>query len=1115
MKKSSTLFIRWTTACAVVSLGLAVAAADYVVKAPNSVKVLPSQRLGDGEKVIVQKGAQIDLNMSDGGRVLPLAKQTIYLAGEGPDGRGALINGGRMPYNSGGSHVGNLVLTDDATVGGARFDQRQGTITGDYWLTVKNKGAEASDVFAVCEKIDGISVKGIRVTDGGNLQLCMPRVKAPAGIELSQNGGLATWSAFSLSKDLAVTVSKGGGRIFSDAQMGTYLGPVTVTAGNTLRITNGTWNQHAPVCFAGTLVNDGVIDVTAATLFVSGKVTGRGVFRATGGRLDLSEADLSGFKGKIEGVKDGRVFLPDLDIRAKFASLKDWQPGEWPVVRRFDGDHLSEISMPMGGIGTGCVGLGGRGELRDWQIKDKPDRGAPHDGNCNPFFAVWAKPANGRPFTRMLAGPLTEAEYSSNSGRGNGSNSPNFGLPRFQSATFEAAYPFGVANLASSNLPIRARVKGFNPFIPGDAEASGLPIAVLTYEIENLTDAPMEVSVAGAMRNLAGEGGHTFRSSQGFKGIYSSADGQNSVCLGVATDGKVSARLGCEKTRWNGEILQLWDDITDDGELTLSAPVGHSRRPLGALAVKKTLAARAKASFTFYVTWYFPAKSGWSSRPEKERNWYSTRYHDAWNEFLLIAPRIPELEKRTRAFASAFAASSLPTEVKDAALSTAAVLKSPTVFRIASGHLMVYEGTGDNWGSCDGNCTHVWNYEYATAYLFGELARSMRDVELVYAMEDDGKTFYRSNLPLGTRPRGHRGISITAADGQMGTLLQTYREWQLSGDDAFLKKYYPLAKKALAFAWKPEAEAGWDVDRDGLMEGAQFNTMDCWYYGPNPLCEFWYLGALRAGEEMAKAMGDTAFAAECRRLFESGRALTDKMLFNGSFYKQIVYMPNTKTPVDPTDPKSGAPDLQVGEGCEADALAGQNMAWTLGLGDLANRANIKKNLETVATKNYLADFSDHFTNMRGYAMGNDAGLMNTYYPDGKRPLIPYPYYCEAWTGIEYTAAAGMNLVGMDAEALRTVRDVRNRHNGSRRNPFSEPECGHYYARSMAAWSLVVTWPGFQYSAPSKTMSFAAKDGTWFWSTGGAFGTATIRGANVSLNVIEGRLPKGLKVVVRK
>jgi uncharacterized protein (DUF608 family) len=48
------------------------------------------------------------------------------------------------------------------------------------------------------------------------------------------------------------------------------------------------------------------------------------------------------------------------------------QGTEWPVLKRYDQDHLARIALPLGGIGTGTVSLGGRGDLRDWEIANRP-----------------------------------------------------------------------------------------------------------------------------------------------------------------------------------------------------------------------------------------------------------------------------------------------------------------------------------------------------------------------------------------------------------------------------------------------------------------------------------------------------------------------------------------------------------------------------------------------------------------------------------------------------------------------------------------------------------------------------------------------------------------------
>ena len=66
------------------------------------------------------------------------------------------------------------------------------------------------------------------------------------------------------------------------------------------------------------------------------------------------------------------------------------------------------------------------------------------------------------------------------------------------------------------------------------------------------------------------------------------------------------------------------------------------------------------------------------------------------------------------------------------------------------------------------------------------------------------------------------------------------------------------------------------------MEGVQHNTYDVEFYGPNPLCGVYYLGALRAAEEMARALGDSSAAQEYRALFEKGRSWVDSNLLTAN-----------------------------------------------------------------------------------------------------------------------------------------------------------------------------------------------------------------------------------------
>ena len=42
----------------------------------------------------------------------------------------------------------------------------------------------------------------------------------------------------------------------------------------------------------------------------------------------------------------------------------------------YSGSATSMISFPLGGIGTGSVGLGGNGRLVDWEICNRPNKGS-------------------------------------------------------------------------------------------------------------------------------------------------------------------------------------------------------------------------------------------------------------------------------------------------------------------------------------------------------------------------------------------------------------------------------------------------------------------------------------------------------------------------------------------------------------------------------------------------------------------------------------------------------------------------------------------------------------------------------------------------------------------
>ncbi|WP_430934663.1 GH116 family glycosyl-hydrolase [Saccharicrinis sp. 156] len=802
----------------------------------------------------------------------------------------------------------------------------------------------------------------------------------------------------------------------------------------------------------------------------------------------------------------------------------------WPVLKTYDQEHIQKIKMPVGGIGTGTISLTGRGSLEDWEIMNRPAKGFnPTLENWGPvkekgpFFAIYVEDGEGEKQTRLLEGMPDESTYEA----ANGALANQIGLPRFGQTTFKAAYPFGQALLSDEKLPVEVVVGAYNPLIPGDVDNSSIPMVVLNYAVKNTSAKDINISLVGTIQNFIGYDGNrgkakqnvnTIREEDGLKGLHYTSNGVDpaseqwgSFSLVSLNEGQTSYRTAWQKKtgRWDKKRLDFWDDFSEDGVLE-PRENAEANAPMGSLAVKTTLQAGEEKNFRFLIAWHFPNRQTWD-KPGFQKmikatmgNYYTTKYEDSWDVIIKTLPQLDDLEEKTKMFVKALIESDIPEVVKEAALFNAAHLRTQLAFRIKSGQMLGWEGIFDDRGSCFGSCTHVWNYEQTTAFLFGELAKTMREVEYKYATDDEGMMSFRAYLPLDSAQKWNKA----AADGQMGCVMKFYRDWQLSGDDAFLKEHWPKVKQSLEFCWIP---GGWDADKNGVMEGSQHNTMDVEYFGPNPQMGFWYLGALKSAAEMAEYLGDKKFAKECRALFTEGSEWMDANLYNGEYYVQDIQPPMSADNVAPSligatggDKSTDftSPDYQLGEGVLVDQLVGQVFAHLVGLGYLADQDKIKQTTASIMKYNYVDKMYSHANFHRSYAIGDESALLMAAYP-GERPEKPFPYFTEVMTGFEYTAAIGMLQEGMTEDGLKCIRNIRDRYDGKKRSPFDEAECGHHYSRSMIAWAGVLATSNFHYSAVDKSMSFTSLPGTYFWSNGYAWGTCEVKEKEALFTVLSG------------
>jgi uncharacterized protein (DUF608 family) len=728
----------------------------------------------------------------------------------------------------------------------------------------------------------------------------------------------------------------------------------------------------------------------------------------------------------------------------------------------------------LGGIGTGNISLDQNARFCDFEIWNKPNKGS---RSPYTFFAVRAEGQDGKVYAKPL-----ESQLASPFMHGHGAPVQDLGgLSRFKHSEMKGDLPFVNYTLTDENMPLTAELEAFTPFIPLNTDDSSLPVAVLRYTIKNASNAALAVSVAGSFCNLNNiSNGDTascinkFVKGDLFQGIHflpadkteKSPDYFEMSLLTTEKD-KVSCLEKWEKGAWWDGLQDFWNDFTSDGELTSGRSldfVGNDlivrAAPVGSLCVKKTIEPGQSKCFEFILSWYHPNRGkSWNQESGSGccdgscncatlRNYYA-KFGPALESASYLIRNLGRLEEDSRKFVKALNSSTLPDYVVEAVSATMTVIRSNTCFRVEDGTFFGWEGCSDSAGCCDGNCTHVWNYTQSIAFLFPDLERSMRKTEFLYETEKDGRQYFRAynyfkdsvhNMP-------------PAADGQLGTVIRLYRDWKLCGDDGFIREMWPNAKLALEYAF-----TYWDKDGDGVLDGQQHNTYDIEFYGLSSMLGSIFYAALRAGEEIARYLGDNASAEKYRAVREKGAKKIDEICFNGEYYEQKL------KDIDKYK-------YQYGNGCLADQLFGQQLAHVSGLGYIFDKGHVKSAVKSIFDYNFLDNFETFNNVQRTYALNDDGGLLLCSWPRGGRPAIPFVYSDEVWSGIEYQVASHLIYEGFVDEGLKIVEACRARHDGYKRSPWNEVECGHHYARSLASYGVLLALTGFRCDAVNKTLYF--------------------------------------------
>ena len=787
----------------------------------------------------------------------------------------------------------------------------------------------------------------------------------------------------------------------------------------------------------------------------------------------------------------------------------------------YTGDHLKTIEVPLGGVSTGNILMGGRADFAHFEFFNRPNR---HRFPINTFFAIYTKvegePAISKILERKYIPPYGEETHLKSSG-----------LPRVEEVVFTNKYPNVEWQFYDASLPLDIHLSAFNPFIPLNLDDSAFPIVDFNWTIKNTGDKVVSITIMLNMENMI-EGeviSNTYFEQDNLKGVRFSADSSTNINYRgyyvMATDrSNVVVQTHLYSGKWRDDMHVLWDDFMDDGTIKEIHEVWKTKFKSpsyneisdrnGVIAVPFRLQPGQETTVPFYLAWHFPDRIftaaetfGTSAQNQIFGNYYKNLFEDDVDALQKYLEERENLYRKTKAFSDALHSSSYPPKVIEALNTQMASIKTNLIQVTAERDVHGFEGVLNTGWCCPGTCTHVWNYEQTLASLYPSLERNMREIEFTYDVDSSGLQNHRSVFPLGEA----RFDGGAAADGQMGSITRVYREWINSGDDAWLRKIWPNVKLALEYAWMTD----WDPDKNGILEGRQHNTYDISFYGPSSMTSSCYLAALKACSIMAEYLGESEKSRDYKEVYEKGVKAFESQLWNGAYFIQIIppsdaYRKDAHIELSPPD-KDGTviPKYQSGAGCLTDQLLGQYIAQNSGLGFIIDPEKSRSALHEIYKHNFIKDIGSYENLQRIYALNDDQGVVLCSWPNDDQPLLPFVYAQEVWTGVEYALATSLIHADLVDEGIEIVEAIQDRYNGLKRNPFMHSESGVHYARAMSSWSVLLALSGVDFNAVNRSLTFTPKlnkdNFNSFWSTGTAWGSYTKNDTVISLKVLYGSL----------
>jgi non-lysosomal glucosylceramidase len=743
--------------------------------------------------------------------------------------------------------------------------------------------------------------------------------------------------------------------------------------------------------------------------------------------------------------------------RQKRAERGEGPPLGFKLTHSIDDGYNQGV--PIGGLGAGSIGRSYLGDFVRWHLRIGQHEYAPSLPNQFHLRIQRGKDV----FLQTLNPRKPTGERLS---------SWAWGLDP-KRATYHALFPRAWTQYDFSDHGVRVNCRQLSPVIAHNYRESSFPIAVFTWQIQNVGKKDADVSLMFTWENAisptqpSGKGDSCRVGKKSDKRIVlglhqATGNDPSPVSFGLAVQGDKNTSVSYrESFNTDSDGSDVWEDFRTAGQLA-SQSTGASEtanRTGTALCARTSIPARETRELTFTLSWDIPVMQFGSGR-----KWYRryTRFFDASEENAeaianLALDNWRDWERKIIDWQRPIIESNKPDWLKSALFNELYYLvDGGTAWENGeAGGSPAKEGIGHfGYMEClDYSFVNTYDVHFyasfALAMNWPEIEKSIqRDFAATVAMDDP--RLVDLLLKKGRVPRKPRGavphdIGMPQEDPWIAPngysvqdvgrwkdlnskfVLQVYRIFTLTKDDQFLRDCWPAVLEAMDYVER------FDRDGDGLPENEGFpdQTYDVWTMkGVSAYCGGLFLAAAEAMIAIAQRLDDEVVVTKYRNLVERGKQAFERKLWNGEYYN--------------FDSSGGKHSNSI----MADQLAGQWYAHACGLDPIVPSERARKALETVFKFNVLR-----------YAQGT-MGAVNGMRPNGKVDTSS-TQSAEVWTGTTYALAALMIYEGLLGEALQTaegIYQVTYKHRGYWfRTPEAWTRSGDFracsYMRPLAIWAL--------------------------------------------------------------